>query len=137
MIPIKQIEDEIRVKCIEANEEIVEVKIGCEVVSIRGKRLVINEQNITIIRAFDGEYEIIGRPLGIQDILSAMKNNINHPYQYAITIDGQFLKLYTVEGAERVIYVMTGEYYNLKETFENQTEDCLLFIHSVLCKDEK
>lgn len=146
---IKQIEEEIRAKCILVNEDIVALKFGCEVNSNLGKLLFVYDEGKVQsggvrMDTVDGYYclynfvdgrtvdpndidrksiEITGRPLGIADILLAVGNEgrlkINNLGGFSLFENGEWQNLALPR-------------FNLKETFENQTDETKCFIHSIL-----
>jgi hypothetical protein len=105
---IKQIEEEIRAKCIEANPEIV------------------REHTDTCDSYSDAEQKVSQhngckcRPLGIADILLAIRNKLPQFNQEVVLAAEEPLKIIGM--------------WNLKETFENQTDERKRFIHSILHK---
>ena len=76
----------IRQVCIKANPEIVELKFGCEVINNgisrfvtenRGNEIVTFSGGISFsnkIKAFMENFEIIGRPIRLADVLLAIKD---------------------------------------------------------------
>ncbi len=130
---------EIRRICIASNSEIVELKFGCLVktkesprpqlvaykypLSPDGSQTVRTEYNESIVVTQD---EIIGRDIRIADVLLATgwKFNINY-----CDVD--------IMGSEGVcLYDLLSEWNLLKDSLEDQSEECISFLHGLLA-DEK
>lgn len=151
--------EEIRKACIKANLEIVELKFGCEVVldmyGNHTKNYILGENfNTTqaervfqrvemgktvcfaeIYRTYppDGiEYlkfgikEIIGRPLHLEDIMLAVFETTKGKH---IVGENGYLEM---TDREREILEKIIRMWNLKESFENQSEPTKDFIHGLL-----
>ncbi|MCP6727350.1 MAG: hypothetical protein KJI69_05075 [Patescibacteria group bacterium] len=132
--------EKIRKACISANEEIVELKFGCEVsISPREDMVgVLPNYDLILCEKSKGredvwittdhmtvnitgeDIKIIGRSLGIADILLAMEKASS---TLSVDTAGYFYELDEGEPLSR---------YNLKETFENQTDVFKRFIHNIL-----
>jgi len=131
---------QIREACIKANPEIVELKFGCEVkiptrkfydwVFIEELQRTKDRFKFTALKgegrsnAFSeinkDEFEIIGRPIRLTDVLLAMDNR--KFYRFAKTMD---------EANE-----LAWDYWNLKDdNLNNQSPETLDFIHNLLCHE--
>ena len=124
----------IREKCIEANPEIVELKFGCEVtigtkqiffvvgimpsgapVTVKKEGAYDSTKQGVNVEKINGKIKIIGRPLRLADVLLIMEHT-------TVRDDGAFF----TNNERHPIH------WNLKETFENQSEELYDFIYKIL-----
>ena len=138
---------EIREKCIEANSEIVELKFGCVVTHPRFGLGYATEKpddrNIYSIlfpsyergyttadstdsRHRDVQFEIIGRPIRLADVLLVLDNKL--PSGSWITACGHLC--FHESDIDDELFV-----WNLhKDNLTEQSEETITFIHQLICK---
>jgi hypothetical protein len=150
MIPLNQIDEEVRAKVIEAVPDILELKFGCRVVWRTIPGIYVGENfagNDIVYMDFGrqakityGEFEeIIGRPITLSDVLIAIKKNIGlyddtpcRPYPYDATLEEQEdVRIHNTAVERWMIMLKT---WNLTKNYEDQSEATLRFIHSIICK---
>lgn len=140
----------IREACIEANPEIQEIKFGCEVWIGEKRRAVWDVEHrvmekgdgmMKVIRVerygstefFPGEYTVIGRPVGVADVLAAIGSQGKE--DLFLRHDGLFLKWekFTEGGSGHHGVVSTYVQWKLHtDRLEAQSEKCLKFLASLL-----
>lgn len=143
---------EIKEACIKANEEILWPVFGCCIRNragtvftisgqINGKPYIIDHNtgygHVSIIELTDDiSYEILGRKIGIADILLAIEKNTKPPAMYQITDNGIFTYRESKEITATVLnsrFLSTGISYNLlDDNIDHQSQPTIAFIHSVL-----
>ncbi len=137
MAPTK-IKEEVRAKIIEANPDLLKLSFGCEVekegevyklamVKVKGmfeKTLedywsCVDKKEQPVALQKNIRTKIIGHPITLADVLIVFKEQ----------------KFSQVEW--EVNYWKMLRLWNLKETYDNQSEDCISFLHMILCKHDK
>lgn len=136
----------IREKCVAANPQIVELKFGCSLVrkdaDIGWNAVVTNSPRYRGGTGYEyfssdhwnqiqqsteqitDEYEIIGRPIRLADVLLAMNDHA----PLACSHSGGFLK-----GGREWKYREPVVRWNLRaDDLEQQSDECIEFIHSLL-----
>lgn len=132
--PMQEQLQEIRRKCVEANDDIMKLHFGCELlfevepqftkglycISRKTGHYIVNEDNIeaTIL----GEYIILGRKLGIADILLAIGSSlkINGLGGFSWFIDNEWQD------------IALPRWNLLEDDITKQSEEALDFIYNLL-----
>ena len=132
--------EKLRSRIVELVPEIVELKFGCRLKSLDSEAVFITSENQYQTRSFlhsghnicyqfqksefEKEYEIIGRPITLEDILRAIGRRSD---TWHVAGDGAFCCLNQVTGQfERVAQ------WHLGKPLEQQDEETLLFIAKIL-----
>jgi len=138
----------IRNAAILANQKIVEPKFGCEIlVHLPHSELicrVIKEGNDGSIMldysgfwwtkeqlSYDKKFEIIGRDIGLSDVLMVIKGDMEH----VIDENGHFLQLHSAYETGLMKYEGTGIYWDLTKPLHDQSEETIRFIFNLLKND--
>jgi hypothetical protein len=135
MKPINQINQELRSAIVEAVPEIMELKFGCRV---RLKSSTDDNVHIIIYSwetesgdrryGIDGyviadfkekDFEILGRPITLSDVLRAMDNRRKENYTGMDNVNNQDYLL---------------DIFDLEKDFDWQSDDVWRFLHSVICE---
>lgn len=125
--------EKIRKKCIEANEDIVALKFGC-IVQLKNwsnaKRRIVREGDDWYMSSGDNykeeEFEIIGRPITLPDVLLALALTKNPIHNVGYTVSGQFFMQFTNFQDDNLIWNLRDD--NLK----NQSEELKQFVADLL-----
>lgn len=131
----------IRLVCIVANPEIVELKFGCMLDFGDGLEIFVKEigdgSYLTNLGRYHGQItrsQIIGRPIHLADILLAMNGN-EKALDYGLVPSWNCDYVRFVFQDENAGSFMGDEpVWWLKKSFEDQDEQTIDFIHGLLCK---
>ena len=74
------------------------------------------------------EESIFYRTITLADVLLAMNTDMD----FVVDCNGHFLKIHGADETGITYYEGTGIYWNLKETFENQSDEFKQFLHNLL-----
>ncbi len=134
----------VRAACIRAVPEIMELKFGCEVLTQKGSGVIVVESHMvgfgrgckvilagrtTVYEGKERDFEILGRPITLADVLRAIGNV---DYQYIVSFDGHILKLRNLTETGLMTYEGTGVYWNLALGLLDQSEPTLSFLAGIL-----
>lgn len=146
----------IREACIKANPEIVNKDFGCrfKIISKDGFHFAHLNKFGTDIFFYDGTYkllcqqgwismdeyvnnqskwEIIGREIGIADVLLAIGNSEKWEQGWFVTYTGKFAKIEEIGGGDKFANVFLNRPpWNLLKPLEGQTEEVWEFIANLL-----
>lgn len=74
------------------------------------------------------EFEILGRPITLADVLLAIENQ----YEYIVAGDGHFLKINWYNELGEMKYEGTGVYWDLRKPLESQSPETLEWLAKLL-----
>lgn len=115
----------------EAVPEILELKFGCEILRTNydyDTVFATGEDNelytVDHPEGYDGEYEILGRPIQLADCLAAISERTTFDYKHIVRADGL---MFDEEGNQAT--------WNLLKPLDGQSEETINFLHGILVKD--
>lgn len=112
--------------------EIMELKFGCRILTTRGKELFVSNENIDIIKSFDTEIEILGRPITLEDVLVAMRKK--HDRDITIDARGVFLSYEDDEKLDTRNFLQTDFSWQLNKPLHEQSKETIDFLYDLICK---